>query len=331
MKSKSILVLVIALIALVNVNYCIAIKYEIISLGNGDAYGVNNKGQVVGHFGLWENGITTDIGIDVAEAINNSGRVVGWGYPVGGWPRALLYENGQTNIIDNTHTESKAFGINNNGLVVGYFGDDFGGEYTHHAFLYDSANIIDLDPLGGTSYAHGINASGQIAGSQNGRAFIYEDRILTDIGTLGGQNSYGYAINDNGQIVGRAATENGDLHAFLYSDGTMLDLGVLSGNGQSRADAINNNGQVVGYSNYIGGGSTDYHAFLWQDGLLTDLNELLPPDSGWELYRAFGINDSGWIVGEGSNGAFLLTPEPTTLLLLGLGAVILTRKRRTLD
>jgi hypothetical protein len=41
---------------------------------------------------------------------------------------------------------------------------------------------------------------------------------------------------------------------------------------------------------------------------LRDLNTLLPVGSGWTLAVANGINDSGQIVGNGNNGAFLLTP-----------------------
>jgi probable HAF family extracellular repeat protein len=58
------------------------------------------------------------------------------------------------------------------------------------------------------------------------------------------------------------------------------------------ASDINNKGQVVGGS----GGK----AFIWQDGKMTDLNKLIPPDSGWLLVTATGINDAGQIVGVGT-------------------------------
>ena len=53
---------------------------------------------------------------------------------------------------------------------------------------------------------------------------------------------------------------------------------------------------------------------------MVDLNTLIPPDSGWVLYEATGINDAGQIVGSGDQGYFLLTPmtnQPPTVTLGG--------------
>jgi len=65
---------------------------------------------------------------------------------------------------------------------------------------------------------------------------------------------------------------------------------------------------------------------------MTDLNDLLPPGGDWVLREARGINDLGHIVGfgtfQGVDRAFLLVPEPATLGLLGLGALLLTSRRR---
>ncbi len=52
---------------------------------------------------------------------------------------------------------------------------------------------------------------------------------MTDLGTLGGSDSYAYGINDSGQIVGGSYTSSGDYHAFLYANGAMADLGTLGG------------------------------------------------------------------------------------------------------
>ena len=119
----------------------------------------------------------------------------------------------------------------------------------------------------------------------------------------------------------------------MYSGGVMTDIASLGI--YSRADAINNEGQVVGIYGVSYSGAT--HAFLYSGGVETDLDSLLPANSGWQITRAVGINDAGQIVGNGYyNGvpeAFLLdtdpsipTPEPSSLGLLAAGAALLVLK-----
>jgi len=117
-----------------------------------------------------------------------------------------------------------------------------------------------------------------------------EDRCLlsytvTDLGLLSANG-----INNRGQVVGLANTP-GDTQtdAFLYSHGTLTDLGTLGGT-FSQAFGINGRGQVVGYSNTAGDTSRD--AFLWQNGTMTDLGTL-----GGTFSQAFGINNRGQVVG----------------------------------
>ena len=48
-------------------------------------------------------------------------------------------------------------------------------------------------------------------------------------------------------------------------------------------------------------GSADYSvttAFLFSNGVMTDLNSLIAPISGFTLDAAFGISDTGFIIGE---------------------------------
>ena len=66
-------------------------------------------------------------------------------------------------------------------------------------------------------------------------------------------------IKNSGQIVGVNANAGVDLHAFLWQNGTMMDLGTLGGK-DSFAYAINNQGQAVG-AGYTA--SREEHACLW--------------------------------------------------------------------
>src|SRR5262249_3076379 len=104
-----------------------------------------------------------------------------------------------------------------------------------------------------------------------------------------------------------------DLHAFLWDSATgITDLGTLPDALDSRAYGLNNRGQIVGAS-YLPA-SSGSHAFSWSNGAMTDLNDDLPPDSGWILKSATGINEAGQVIGHGKNPkgqthGFLLTPD----------------------
>jgi len=117
---------------------------------------------------------------------------------------------------------------------------------------------------------------------------------IIDLGTLGGNMSHAYGINDSGQVVGQSRTASGGYHAFeryhafLWEDGEMLDLGLGS------ACGINDAGQVAGQNGYSG------CVFLWDSTSgMTDLGVL----SG-SYSRAYSINNAGQVVGD-SGGTFL--------------------------
>ncbi len=134
-----------------------------------------------------------------------------------------------------------------------------------------------------------------------------EDRLvlstIIDLGALPGDTgSLATGVNDAGQVVGYWSPPKSSIHAFLYSNGQMTDLGTLFGDTESVARGINDFGQVVGdwFPPEIGSAA---HAFLYSNGQMTDLGAL--PGNSNQGNVAYGINDSGQVVGNSGRHAFL--------------------------
>ena len=310
------------------------------TFGGQDSYAssINDAGQVVGYAAL-SSGLThaflysssslqdlgtlSGVGDSLAFGINNFGQVVGYStfFPniFTSIDQAFLYSDGLQNLDVFGGQSSFAYSINNKGEVVGLFGEGLDGP--DHAFLYTNGRAIDLSTFGGReSVAFSINNSSQVVGSAStvdgpSRAFLYEGGVLQDLGT--GPGSDASSINDRGQVVGSLfVASNGPTHAFLKDKGLIQDLGTLYGS-SSRATSINNDGQVVGNSDFPNGSSLtcpygNSHAFIYSNGVMNDLNSLVPNNSNWEITFANGINDRGQIVADGlrdcTSHALLLTP-----------------------
>ncbi len=147
---------------------------------------------------------------------------------------------------------------------------------------------------------------------------------ITDLGAFNNY-SHGVLVNNRGQVAGNSYTRfikpgeifpTSPVHAFVIDDeNNMIDLGTLGGK-NSEAEAMNNNGQVVGYADMRSG----YHAFITDsENNMIDLGTL-----GGRYSRAYAINNSGQVAGnshteDGNAHAFVTDSEGKMIDLGTLG------------
>jgi probable HAF family extracellular repeat protein len=74
-------------------------------------------------------------------------------------------------------------------------------------------------------------------------AFIWQDGLIRDLGTLGTDSAA--VINSLGHVVGWSQTTTG-LHAFVCENGHMSDLGTIPECRSTAAVDINEHDQIVG-------------------------------------------------------------------------------------
>lgn len=212
-------------------------------LGNwSHPLGVANSGDIVGWYHL--NGSadrlgilwhvdslgnvtsTSDLGTFSPNDINEWGLMAGkkWLTPNWGVPAMAWFEDGQLIVQELSNGEGEAYAVNNLGKVVGCW---FNGS-TLRPTLWDAVS--------GTT---------------------------TDLGDLG-SGGWPLGINDQGQVVGRAyVTSKRGYRAFLWQNGTMVDLNTLAGLGRGdpemyEAKGINETGHIVGSMTTVDGS----HRFL---------------------------------------------------------------------
>jgi probable HAF family extracellular repeat protein len=164
------------------------------------------------------------------------------------------------------------------------------------------------------SYNFQIVGGGFSTPSIIGTAFLWQDLVFANLGTLPGGASVGAAssatgINGQGQIVGvspcgpPSCPAVTDQSAFLWQNGSMTALATLPAScspASSEATAINGQGQIVGWSTLLDATNTCalFHAVLWQNGTITDLGTLCPSNPSYANYsNPVAINANGQVVG----------------------------------
>jgi len=223
------------------------------------------------------------------------GLVTGFSWYADNHRAPFLWSPGSSMVDLGTGSGNEGVGnaVNSQGAVVGFTTT---GAIHPHAFLYENGSLSQLNVFGNTeTIAYGINDQKQIAGwwrpeGGNQHAFKYANGTATDLGTLHNfGNSIGYAINGLGDVVG-VSDVPGDAtgNAFIYTDGTMKDLGNLGGS-YAYALGVNDSRMVVGSS--LIRGNEIYHAFSYFGNQMTDLGSL-----GGDA-AANAVNASGVVVG----------------------------------
>lgn len=300
-------------------------SYTVTDLGQVTVTGINDAGHVVyfsgitAHSYLWVNGTATDMGAFVAQAINATDVVVG--NTTGSTPQPVEWTSGGglvTLPLLPGWDSATPMGINASGVITGVATSSFAVGFDH-ALVWNSASSTPTDLDGSItdtcqfSKGHAINASGQVAAegryspiadcnSSTRFAAYLMNAGTTQLTPAGNSPGVGKAINDSGVVVGSIRV-SGDDRPFMY-DGTLHDLTGVTGIGTNgSAYAINNSGDIVGFS--APGGFVPASGWLYQNGTVTNLLTL----TGIQLVPA-GINDSGQIVARetASQHSYLLTP-----------------------
>ena len=328
-----------------------ATLYTLINIGSPWPWGLNNLAWAINNNGC-VTGWTKDGGLNKAMRFKNSLEVLspeymGEGLGINNNPaeqivgvvksrysenHAALWNDGE---YVNLHTlfgyspyiKSRAFDINDDGIVVGHAG--------LQAFSFDT-NTQDLKILrsgdGDPIYATAINTSGKIVGAEwrhepstTLSPFLYDGNMHELPIPSGGSFLYYNTtidINDSDNIVGTYHTLGLGKRAFAYSAANNHVEDIHNDAfAESGAHSINNNNVIVGY---VESANRDEFAMIkYPAEELQKLIDLVVNPLHWELERATSINDKGEIVGYGKyygqRRAFLLIPKPETPNSIDIG------------
>jgi probable HAF family extracellular repeat protein len=268
----------------------------------------NLLGDTVEHAALWRDGVVTDLGTLGGDNSNVD-------FPVKN-DAGLIVGFAQTSTIDPLGENFCVFFCTPSGGACN------GSNQSCRGFRWRNGVMHPLGTLGGNnSAALGANNRGLVVGvAENStqdpncippqvleyKAVVWRGGVIHELPLVAG-DAIGAAIgvNDNNQVVGGSGMCGSGpgigpivVHAVMWQNDSVADLGSLGGVINNFALAINNRGQVVGYSDLLG--DSTFHAFLWQNGVMTDLGTL--PGDVFSVANA--INDGDQVVGQSCNSDF---------------------------
>jgi probable HAF family extracellular repeat protein len=216
----------------------------------GDIVGTYNTSTANVGFLLDKHGNLTTfnaLGSDdtIAEGINNAGQVVGHFFDHG----FLREPDGTVTSFDAPGPEPHTiipYGINDSGQISGTLANPVQG------FVKDGSTVTAFDVPGGTdTNARGLNNAGDVVGTftdgtgERNEGFLKEGGTFVTIDIAGASSIVAFGINDHEQIVGDFSDTAGTAHGFFYDGGDITPFDV-PGAAFTQAEGINNRGEVVG-------------------------------------------------------------------------------------
>jgi probable HAF family extracellular repeat protein len=294
------------------------VRYSIFNLGTlggmvSGANGINNRG--------WTTGVSDLLGDQSEHAVLWRGRAItDLGNQLGGPSSAVAFDDNHANngkIVGNAQT-SKLDPYKEQWIFTCLNGNPCkGGDLISLGFRWQHGVMTALPTLGGTNgNATGINNRGQAVGFTETNIHdpnCVSPQVLDWEAVMWGPKkgetqelppfqgdtvAVALAIDDKGEAVGGSGPICGtgpvpslSVHAVLWRNGSAINLGSFGGTMNNVAVAINNQGQIVGFSDVAGDAA--FHAFLWERGKMQDLG-VLPGDAS---SAAQAINNKGQVLG----------------------------------
>ena len=236
-----------------------------------------------------------DLGYGSGGIAMHGNTVVGFVNDATGTDVPAYWRNGQLTVIGGV-SEGYASGINAFGEIVG------NGDFWSRPFAFLQGTLQPLAAPGGFDLVGKVNDWGQIAGTIDDYAVRWDSFSSQPVNLLpaaGDSFSGGGWINDFGQVAGETYDANFVPRAAIWNlAGHIRVLPSGFGAGQpSDLFPINNAGQSAGES-YVGdaNGLTADQATRWSAGGAPTLIPFLPST---DLSTGFGMNDLGWVSGDG--------------------------------